>query len=105
MARSVCVYVCVLERARGREWGFDRGQKEEKGRGKKLELGPNSIEGERSQFSLAAEGRLQQLVNSCGRDQRPLPILHVWQEEIGHTLFAAALADEWERKREQMAGK
>lgn len=46
------------------EGGFHRGQKKEKRRRKKLELATNSIEGERSQFSFSAEGRLQQLASS-----------------------------------------
>ena len=68
MAHSVCVCVwqsvCERERERERERGPDRGHKKQKWRREKLEPATNSIEGEKSQFSFSAEGRLQQLANS-----------------------------------------
>lgn len=44
-------------------------------RREKLDLALNSIEGERSQFGLAAEGSWKQFVRSGGQDQLPVPDL------------------------------
>lgn len=42
---------------------------------RKPDPAPNSIEGERSQFGLAAEGRLQQFVKLCQLQERHFLVL------------------------------
>lgn len=67
---------------------FDRGQEERRRRrGEKLDLALNSIEGERSQSAMAAEGLLERLVKSvaniCIRSRTWMDRKWVWALERG----------------------
>lgn len=65
--------------------GGGRKKREGKGRREKLDPAPNSIEGERSQFGLAAEGRLQQSVSPEAAVAGPLPLSPgLWKRGAGH---------------------
>lgn len=58
-----------------------RKKREGKGRREKQDPAPNSIEGERSQFGLAAEGRLRQLVSPEAAVASRLPLIPGFMEK------------------------
>lgn len=111
----VCLSVCNREWVRRRMRFLTEGgrkKREGKRRREKQDPAPNSMEGERSQFSLAAEGRLQQLVGPEAAVASPLPLIPGFMEkgcrprrQIKTSFTVRADGCEWERARRQMVVK